>query len=149
MCSIITGHWVSQAPQVTQSQIVLKLTTSPAIDALVRRRLEVALAPRLDDRRPVVVQVELDVLEEAHRRQLFAGEVGRAVGLAAAAADADVDVHELLPGEVLRGGRRRTISAVSKFVIGARVEPAITPFGDDRLRMKMLAEPLMMWPILP
>ena len=59
-----------------------------------------APAPGGQEPRPRLRQVALDVLQEAHGRQLLARVVGRAMGLAAAAADAHVHVHELLPGEV-------------------------------------------------
>jgi molecular chaperone DnaK (HSP70) len=64
----------------------------------------------------------------------------------------DISILELGEGTFQVKSTKRPApkdSAFSKSRIGARAEPGMTPRGDERLRMKMLAEPRMMWEILP
>ena len=118
-CSMSTGHWWTQAPQVTHDhstsgsmtpppvglpRVALGLADQRPLDLLDRRRLPAASRARPRGRRgwPALRQRVVAQLHDQHLgRERLLGVPGRALRLAAAALGAGREVEHALPAEVL------------------------------------------------
>src|SRR6476646_5040025 len=101
-CSMSTGHWLTQAPQVVQDQRTSGSMTPYIDSSTLRGRSSWARAPSMggDHRRPRLHRVVARRHDQQLGRERLLGVPGRALRLAAAALGAGGEVEQALPREV-------------------------------------------------